>query len=260
MPRRPREDAAPARPRRHPRRPPARGSPQAARRARRRAVRAGRREPLSRSSTPSRPVRLPTSASSRSTSAVRRWCAPQPRTTRASPSSPSPSRYADVLAAVEAGGFELETRKRLAGEAFAHTAAYDVAVASWFASSYAPADSETFPQFLGATLAARRRAALRREPAPGGRALHERLDAAQASRRPSSCTASRCPTTTTSTRTPPVGPPTTSRTASVRASRSSSTPTRAASPSAPTSPRRTARRTRATRSRRSAASSPPTRP
>jgi len=63
----------------------------------------------------------------------------------------SPSRYADVLAAVEAGGFDLETRKRLAGEAFAHTAAYDVAVASWFASSYAPADSEQFPQFLGAT-------------------------------------------------------------------------------------------------------------
>ena len=43
-----------------------------------------------------------------------------------------------------------------------------------------------------------------------------------------------------------------------RASRSSSTPTRAASRSAPTSPRRTARRTRATRCPRSAASSPPT--
>ena len=63
----------------------------------------------------------------------------------------SPSRYADVLAAVESGGFDLETRKRLAGEAFAHTAAYDVAVASWFASSYAPTDGEQFPQFLGAT-------------------------------------------------------------------------------------------------------------
>ncbi|MEY9969315.1 phosphoribosylaminoimidazolecarboxamide formyltransferase/IMP cyclohydrolase [Streptacidiphilus sp. MAP12-16] len=63
----------------------------------------------------------------------------------------SPARYGDVLAAVAAGGFDLATRKRLAGEAFAHTAAYDVAVASWFASAYAPADEEVFPTFLGAT-------------------------------------------------------------------------------------------------------------
>ncbi|MFF3321444.1 bifunctional phosphoribosylaminoimidazolecarboxamide formyltransferase/IMP cyclohydrolase [Streptomyces sp. NPDC002889] len=63
----------------------------------------------------------------------------------------SPARYADVLAAVEAGGFDLATRKRLAAEAFQHTAAYDVAVASWFASSYAPADESGFPDFLGAT-------------------------------------------------------------------------------------------------------------
>src|SRR5688500_9922249 len=41
----------------------------------------------------------------------------------------SPSAYADVLAAVAAGGFTLEQRRRLAAEAFAHTAAYDVAVA-----------------------------------------------------------------------------------------------------------------------------------
>ncbi|MDX2525673.1 bifunctional phosphoribosylaminoimidazolecarboxamide formyltransferase/IMP cyclohydrolase [Streptomyces europaeiscabiei] len=63
----------------------------------------------------------------------------------------SPARYADVLAAVQAGGFDLTTRKRLAAEAFQHTAAYDVAVASWFASSYAPADDSQFPDFLGAT-------------------------------------------------------------------------------------------------------------
>jgi phosphoribosylaminoimidazolecarboxamide formyltransferase/IMP cyclohydrolase len=62
-----------------------------------------------------------------------------------------PGRYADVLAAVEAGGTTLEQRKRLAGAAFAHTASYDVDVASWFASSYAPADDEQFPAFLGAT-------------------------------------------------------------------------------------------------------------
>jgi phosphoribosylaminoimidazolecarboxamide formyltransferase/IMP cyclohydrolase len=63
----------------------------------------------------------------------------------------SPARYADVLAAVRDGGFDLPTRKRLAAEAFQHTAAYDVAVASWFANSYAPVDDSQFPDFLGAT-------------------------------------------------------------------------------------------------------------
>ncbi|NEA95454.1 bifunctional phosphoribosylaminoimidazolecarboxamide formyltransferase/IMP cyclohydrolase [Actinospica acidiphila] len=63
----------------------------------------------------------------------------------------SPSRYGDVLAAVRDGGFDLATRKRLAAEAFQHTAAYDVAVASWFASEYAPVDDSQFPDFLGAT-------------------------------------------------------------------------------------------------------------
>ncbi|GGY92346.1 bifunctional phosphoribosylaminoimidazolecarboxamide formyltransferase/IMP cyclohydrolase [Streptomyces poonensis] len=63
----------------------------------------------------------------------------------------SPARYADVLAAVKDGGFDLTARKRLAAEAFQHTAAYDVAVASWFASEYAPVDDSQFPDFLGAT-------------------------------------------------------------------------------------------------------------
>ncbi|MFE0446612.1 bifunctional phosphoribosylaminoimidazolecarboxamide formyltransferase/IMP cyclohydrolase [Streptomyces fungicidicus] len=63
----------------------------------------------------------------------------------------SPARYADVLGAVRDGGFDLTTRKRLAAEAFRHTAAYDVAVASWFASDYAPVDDSGFPDFLGAT-------------------------------------------------------------------------------------------------------------
>ncbi len=65
----------------------------------------------------------------------------------------SPSAYDDVRAALAAGGFTLAQRKRLAAEAFAHTAAYDVAVASWFASSYAvdPDANERWPEFLGAT-------------------------------------------------------------------------------------------------------------
>jgi phosphoribosylaminoimidazolecarboxamide formyltransferase / IMP cyclohydrolase len=64
----------------------------------------------------------------------------------------SPSSYAEVLAAVAAGGFTLEQRRRLAAEAFAHTAAYDVAVASWMGSVLAPPEGETcFPEFCGAT-------------------------------------------------------------------------------------------------------------
>jgi phosphoribosylaminoimidazolecarboxamide formyltransferase/IMP cyclohydrolase len=50
----------------------------------------------------------------------------------------SPSMYADVAVAVADGGFTLEQRRRLAGLAYAHTAAYDAAVASWFAARYAP--------------------------------------------------------------------------------------------------------------------------
>lgn len=63
----------------------------------------------------------------------------------------SPDRYADVLAAAQDGGFDLTARKRLAGEAFQHTAAYDVAVASWFAADYAAADESGFPDFIGQT-------------------------------------------------------------------------------------------------------------
>jgi phosphoribosylaminoimidazolecarboxamide formyltransferase/IMP cyclohydrolase len=49
-----------------------------------------------------------------------------------------PSIYADVLVAARSGGFTFEQRQRLAARAFALTAGYDAAVASWFASAYAP--------------------------------------------------------------------------------------------------------------------------
>ncbi|WP_328606306.1 bifunctional phosphoribosylaminoimidazolecarboxamide formyltransferase/IMP cyclohydrolase [Amycolatopsis sp. NBC_00345] len=62
-----------------------------------------------------------------------------------------PARYAWVLERVAEGGFELADRKRLAAQAYAHTAAYDTAVASWFANTYAPADDSGFPDFTGAT-------------------------------------------------------------------------------------------------------------
>ncbi|MEN0130631.1 MAG: bifunctional phosphoribosylaminoimidazolecarboxamide formyltransferase/IMP cyclohydrolase [Brevundimonas sp.] len=62
-----------------------------------------------------------------------------------------PARYADVAAAASSGGFTLAERRRLAAAAFAHTAAYDVAVASWFASAYSPDETAMgsgFPDFL----------------------------------------------------------------------------------------------------------------
>jgi phosphoribosylaminoimidazolecarboxamide formyltransferase/IMP cyclohydrolase len=55
----------------------------------------------------------------------------------------SPLRYEPVLAEVRrSGDLELETRRRLAAEAFAHTAAYEACIAGWFA------DRETFPPRL----------------------------------------------------------------------------------------------------------------
>jgi phosphoribosylaminoimidazolecarboxamide formyltransferase / IMP cyclohydrolase len=64
----------------------------------------------------------------------------------------SPQRYPDVLTAVASGGFTLAQRQRLAAEAFAHTAAYDVAVASWMSSVLVPeTDGNGFPSWVGAT-------------------------------------------------------------------------------------------------------------
>ena len=65
-----------------------------------------------------------------------------------------PSMYAEVQDALAAGGFTLGQRRRLAAQAFARTAAYDVAVASWFASAYAPDEvaAETgWPDVVAAT-------------------------------------------------------------------------------------------------------------
>jgi len=47
----------------------------------------------------------------------------------------SPESYPQVLKALTLGGTTLAQRQRLAGEAFAHTAAYDTAVAAWFAQN-----------------------------------------------------------------------------------------------------------------------------
>ena len=97
----------------------------------------------------------------------------------------SPDQYDDVRAALTGGGFTLDERKRLAGQAFAHTASYDVAVASWFASSYAAPAETVFPEFLGATWAKsselrygenpHQPAALYLQPEGGGLASAEQL-------------------------------------------------------------------------------------
>lgn len=59
-----------------------------------------------------------------------------------------PTRYSEVREALAAGGFTLEQRQRLAAEAFAHTATYDVAVASWLGGLV---DDGDFPAWTGAT-------------------------------------------------------------------------------------------------------------
>ncbi len=94
----------------------------------------------------------------------------------------SPDRYAEVLEAVAAGGFTRVQRQRLAAEAFAHTASYDVAVASWMGSVLAPpADGSWFPDWTGATW--EKRAVLRYGENPHQRAAlyaHWRPGVAQA--------------------------------------------------------------------------------
>jgi phosphoribosylaminoimidazolecarboxamide formyltransferase/IMP cyclohydrolase len=62
-----------------------------------------------------------------------------------------PGRYPDVLAAVAAGGFTLDQRRRLAAEAFAHTATYDTTVATWFAQEVAE-EPDAWPEFAGFSL------------------------------------------------------------------------------------------------------------
>ncbi|MHB8900662.1 MAG: bifunctional phosphoribosylaminoimidazolecarboxamide formyltransferase/IMP cyclohydrolase, partial [Thermoguttaceae bacterium] len=68
-----------------------------------------------------------------------------------------PSQYSEILEEVTAGGStSLELRKRLAGEAFAHTARYDTAIAAYFAGLRADG---AFPGHL--TVGLTRKAVLR---------------------------------------------------------------------------------------------------
>jgi phosphoribosylaminoimidazolecarboxamide formyltransferase / IMP cyclohydrolase len=88
-----------------------------------------------------------------------------------------PLGYDGVLAAVRAGGFTLDERRKLASLAFRHTAEYDVAVASWMGSVLAPEDpSQPLPPWVAATW--RRTAVLRYGENPHQRAALYRNDAA----------------------------------------------------------------------------------
>jgi phosphoribosylaminoimidazolecarboxamide formyltransferase / IMP cyclohydrolase len=60
----------------------------------------------------------------------------------------SPAAYPDVIKAVEGGGLTLAQRRALAARAFADIAAYDVAIADWFAVQEAAA-GEWWPAFGG---------------------------------------------------------------------------------------------------------------
>ncbi len=72
-----------------------------------------------------------------------------------------PAGYGDVVAAAASGGFDLKTRRRLASLAFAHTAAYDTAVAKWTAEQFGDdaeaaesgsAEAPKFPPYAGLAL------------------------------------------------------------------------------------------------------------
>ena len=64
----------------------------------------------------------------------------------------SPEQYPQLLQALAAGGFTLADRQALAAAAFAHTATYDVMVASWMGSVVSDlSDGTGFPRWMGGT-------------------------------------------------------------------------------------------------------------
>ncbi len=71
----------------------------------------------------------------------------------------SPTQYDDMLAALDEGGFTSWQRQRLAAEAFAAVATYDLAVAEWFSRELTTDPETCWSGFAGATL--HRRALLR---------------------------------------------------------------------------------------------------
>lgn len=71
-----------------------------------------------------------------------------------------PASYSDVVDAARGGGYDLAARRKLAATAFAHTAAYDTAVATWTAQQFdTDTDANFWPPYAG--LAFQRAASLR---------------------------------------------------------------------------------------------------
>ncbi|OLF05064.1 bifunctional phosphoribosylaminoimidazolecarboxamide formyltransferase/inosine monophosphate cyclohydrolase [Actinophytocola xinjiangensis] len=62
-----------------------------------------------------------------------------------------PTRYDWLLEQVRDGGFTLADRRRLAVEAYRHTASYDIAVATWMGETLAPEEDGGFPSWVGAS-------------------------------------------------------------------------------------------------------------
>ncbi|MCW3157001.1 bifunctional phosphoribosylaminoimidazolecarboxamide formyltransferase/IMP cyclohydrolase [Micropruina sonneratiae] len=60
----------------------------------------------------------------------------------------SPDQYPSVCEALSAGGFSLAERRALATVAFRHTAAYDIAVASWMGEEFTP---DAWPAWIAGT-------------------------------------------------------------------------------------------------------------
>ena len=58
----------------------------------------------------------------------------------------SPDDYADVIAQIKGGGLDLQTRRRLAGKAFAALSAYDGAIANWFSDDRITVSGELIEQ------------------------------------------------------------------------------------------------------------------
>ena len=87
-----------------------------------------------------------------------------------------PADYARVLAEIQdSGEVSVQTRYALARKAFAHTAAYDGAIASHLGRLATPESPlADFPDIAEPVGVARARAALRREPAPEGGVLRAR--------------------------------------------------------------------------------------
>ena len=101
------------------------------------------------------------------------------------------------------GALDLPTRERLAGAAFARTAAYDAAIAGYFAQD---AKRATMCAGRGSTSALSAQAeacATARTRTSRPRSTSSRTSSMPASRRPRCCTARSCRTTTSSTSTAP---------------------------------------------------------